>query len=218
MADSRINILSRLKEAEKGSPVETSKYRESMLKELGKVSPKNPDECLEAFRKELEAADGEVIRVKNIHDAAEKIADLADVQIISTMEIECESISDELSNKFRKDTIKLSEIPNGERKEIIAGIPAALVKASYAIADVGSMVFLYDETKTTYPHFLAETVFVILSRDKIVANQFQLLELIPEEKTRNMVFVTGPSRTADIEKVLILGAHGPKRVVVFIID
>ena len=31
------------------------------------------------------------------------------------------------------------------------------------------------------------------------------------------VFVTGPSRTADIEKILILGAHGPKRLVVLLV-
>ena len=32
------------------------------------------------------------------------------------------------------------------------------------------------------------------------------------------VIVTGPSRTADIEKILILGVHGPKRLVVILVD
>jgi L-lactate dehydrogenase complex protein LldG len=33
-----------------------------------------------------------------------------------------------------------------------------------------------------------------------------------------MLLVTGPSRTADIEKKLVLGAHGPKRLVVLLVD
>jgi L-lactate dehydrogenase complex protein LldG len=33
-----------------------------------------------------------------------------------------------------------------------------------------------------------------------------------------LVLVTGPSRTADIEKILILGVHGPKRLVVLLVD
>jgi len=32
------------------------------------------------------------------------------------------------------------------------------------------------------------------------------------------VIITGPSRTADIEKILILGVHGPKRLVVLLVD
>ena len=32
------------------------------------------------------------------------------------------------------------------------------------------------------------------------------------------VIVTGPSRTSDIEKILILGVHGPKRLVVLLVD
>ena len=33
----------------------------------------------------------------------------------------------------------------------------------------------------------------------------------------NVYFITGPSRTADIEKVLVLGAHGPKRLVTLLV-
>ena len=39
-----------------------------------------------------------------------------------------------------------------------------------------------------------------------------------EELRGEFVFITGPSRTADIEKILILGVHGPKRLIVLLVE
>ena len=63
----------------------------------------------------------------------------------------------------------------------------------------------------------------------VVAKTEQLVEHMPAaweqiapqvadpELRGEFVFVTGPSRTADIEKILILGVHGPKRLVVLLV-
>jgi L-lactate dehydrogenase complex protein LldG len=56
-----------------------------------------------------------------------------------------------------------------------------------------------------------------VKRENLLENQFELFHKIDFEKAKNMVFVTGPSRTADIEKTLVLGAHGPRRVTVILI-
>lgn len=44
------------------------------------------------------------------------------------------------------------------------------------------------------------------------------LELMRHQYPSSFTFITGPSRTADIEKTLVLGAHGPKQVFVFLVD
>ena len=38
------------------------------------------------------------------------------------------------------------------------------------------------------------------------------------EQRGEIALITGPSRTADIEKILVLGVHGPRRLIVFIIE
>lgn len=40
----------------------------------------------------------------------------------------------------------------------------------------------------------------------------------PEQLPSQMTFITGPSRTADIEKTLVMGAHGPRALYVFMVD
>jgi L-lactate dehydrogenase complex protein LldG len=64
----------------------------------------------------------------------------------------------------------------------------------------------------------------------VVARTEQLTEHLPAawaalaarattpDRRGEYVIITGPSRTADIEKVLILGVHGPKRLVVLLVD
>ena len=63
----------------------------------------------------------------------------------------------------------------------------------------------------------------------VVARVDQLVEHLPaawgpisqvcaaKDSRGEIVLITGPSRTADIEKILILGVHGPKRLVVLVV-
>jgi L-lactate dehydrogenase complex protein LldG len=104
------------------------------------------------------------------------------------------------------------------RKNELAETKISIVHPSFALADTGSLVFIYDECCTSLPHFLCETTFAIVNSNQIVANQFVFFDKINSEKSKNMVFITGPSRTADIEKVLVLGAHGPRKLVVLMIE
>ena len=63
---------------------------------------------------------------------------------------------------------------------------------------------------------------VLARRDQLVPDlpaAFELLKMQYGENYPSMIsFITGPSRTGDIEKVLVLGAHGPKRLAVFFVD
>ena len=63
---------------------------------------------------------------------------------------------------------------------------------------------------------------VIARRDQIVADLTAALALWQQRYDRhwpsNLCVITGPSRTGDIEKILVMGAHGPKRLVLYFTD
>jgi len=110
------------------------------------------------------------------------------------------------------EIIVAAELDGEERRQRLAKPTAALVEVDYAAADIGSLVVLRDRTASMLPLFLPECVLAIIRPEQLLANQFELIKVIPPESAKNMVLITGASRTADVEKVLILGAHGPRRV------
>ncbi len=90
------------------------------------------------------------------------------------------------------------------------------------VARLGAIVFSSRQIGGRKGLILPDSHFVIASTDQIVeeiADAFMLLKQKYNTKLPSMItFVTGPSRTADIEKTLILGAHGPKELFLFLID
>jgi L-lactate dehydrogenase complex protein LldG len=60
---------------------------------------------------------------------------------------------------------------------------------------------------------------VIARRDQLVADLPAAMALVKQKYADNypsmISFITGPSRTGDIERILVLGAHGPKKLTIF---
>jgi len=87
------------------------------------------------------------------------------------------------------------------------------------IAETGSLVMLSQPSNPTSLNFLPENHIILLEKSNIVAHIEAIwprirLQAVP----RTINLITGPSRTADIEQTLQLGAHGPKRVHVILVD
>ena len=226
MSESRDTILNSVREAARipsQMPEEAVDIDRRIAEGLSFVTPKSSQALKEQFKKELELVSGEFHLLRNVKEAGDLI--LNSLKQIKCMKIAVtgEACVQPIADRFDDEDgdiqiVRAHELSWPERKEELAEVSVSLVEAAYAIADTGSLVFLYDKSKTSLPHFLADCVFAIVDRNSMVANQFELFKKIPPEQKNNMVFVTGPSRTADIEKILILGAHGPRRLVVIMLE
>jgi len=69
--------------------------------------------------------------------------------------------------------------------------------------------------------FLPETSIIVLSTERMLRAYEDGLGLLRERDgglPRSVNFITGPSRSGDIEQTLQLGAHGPRRLLILLVD
>ncbi len=99
-----------------------------------------------------------------------------------------------------------------------AAAQAGIVEAHAAIAETGSI--LLDTRHGLLASLLPPLLIAFVWRKKIFADVASALEEIAREGRANgrVTILTGPSRTADIEKKLVLGVHGPREVVVLVAE
>ena len=109
-----------------------------------------------------------------------------------------------------------------ELRSQAATASAGLTGANFAIAETGTLVLESTPEDIRLASTLPEKHFVLLHPDKIVADAMDavpLLRRFHQEQPRNyLAYITGPSRTADIERVLTIGVHGPKELHVLLCD
>lgn len=90
-----------------------------------------------------------------------------------------------------------------------------------AVAETGTLMFPSDATRPTTINLLPDTAVVVLRASRIVGPYEDAWDLLRSEMggmPRNVMWVTGPSRSADIEQTLELGAHGPRRLHIVLIE
>ncbi|HVL75378.1 MAG TPA: LUD domain-containing protein, partial [Noviherbaspirillum sp.] len=90
-----------------------------------------------------------------------------------------------------------------------------------AVAETGTLMLLSGPRTWPSASLLPETHVAIVERSRIVAameDAFALARAEHGELPRAVNFISGPSRTGDIEQTIVLGAHGPYRVHVIIVD
>ncbi len=94
-----------------------------------------------------------------------------------------------------------------------------------AVAETGTLMLPSAPERPTTLNLLSDTAIVVLRASRVVGPYEDAWDLLRAERggggafmPRNVMLVTGPSRSADIESTLELGAHGPRRLHVVLVD
>ncbi|ANH83321.1 lactate utilization protein B/C [Niabella ginsenosidivorans] len=104
----------------------------------------------------------------------------------------------------------------------LAGCDVAVTGCEYLVARTGSIVMSAAQLSGRKTSVYAPVHICVAYTSQLVFDIKDALEGIKERYQNKLpsliTFATGPSRTADIEKTLVVGVHGPKEVYVFLID
>lgn len=98
-------------------------------------------------------------------------------------------------------------------------LEVAILDGSFGVAENAMVWVDYEHLEHRVIHAIVKNLVVILPKKEIVSNMLEAYRRIhaPSEGERGG-FIAGPSKTADIERSLVYGAHGPHSLLVVLID
>lgn len=119
---------------------------------------------------------------------------------------------------FDKKLSNIAEIQDGTyTTHQFADVDVCIATSSLAVAENGAVWISDEDMLERVLPFISQSLVVIVKEENIVATMHQAYDVIADKEYGFATFIAGPSKTADIEQSLVLGAHGPKTMTVFII-
>lgn len=174
------------------------------LPDLNVISSENPN-VLETYKTVLKNIGGEPVEVASYHEILDFIRNnyALDRRIISTIP-------------------ELSEIASLDWKNddphTLQNVELAIVKAHFGVAENSALWVTDDILGQRVAPFIAQYLSIIVKKSDILATMHQAYDKIGNLEYGFATFIAGPSKTADIEQSLVLGAHGARGLIVFLLD
>jgi L-lactate dehydrogenase complex protein LldG len=178
---------------------------------------------LERFTAELEELSGQVMRAGSAGEAAKIVAGLCEERgwkqalAWAWEEIGCRGLNEAL----RQVGVEISH--DGAPADV-AGIPVGITGAEAALADTGALVLRNGPGRSPLASLLPPVHIALLDARSIFPDMQSYFDSLSGEggaaghigESSSLVFIDGPSRTADIEQTLTLGVHGPRELIVVV--
>ena len=158
---------------------------------------------IETFKNNVELVGGSIkeITVKEIDREIKKMFPNAE-QIVS------------LAKESSLGTISISGKTNPHNLE---HIELAIVKGELGVAENGAVWISENQCIVRVLPFITNDLIIVLSKDKLCLHMLDAYDLIAERERSFGLFISGPSKTADIEQSLVIGAQAAMSLTVFLV-
>ncbi|MGB0384882.1 MAG: LutC/YkgG family protein [Ardenticatenaceae bacterium] len=188
----------------------------------------NNENLVEQFTNEVITLSGEVHDTNSDSDAYESILDIfAQKQASEFIAWDDEHLpiadlnARLTAHGYTKHDLDIPNDPQTRRDTHLglSDVGVGLTSAMGALADTGTLVVQCGIGRGRLASLLPPVHIAVLKKNQLYPSIAHFIRAHPDaaKETSNLVFITGPSRTADIEQTLTLGVHGPKELHVILV-
>lgn len=215
MVDARRNILTRIRNANRQvEHIDSEKIvSERLVQHARGPLPTIHDDKVDFFIKKIEQVAASSEQVKSLDDIVQAVLSYIESQKLDKTLVR--------TSTTLLDQLEWPDNINAEVRIATEHDTLALVEANLAIAETGSVVMCSSEKRPVSLNFLPEHYLCVVQKHAIVNTMEDVWKYLREEDSgfpRAINVITGPSRTADVEQIIQLGAHGPRRLHVLLLN
>ena len=198
---SKENILHQIKKSNKKTLIKTSLPKLNLKENIIYKEP------LIQFINVCKLVSAKVIEINSINDIKKYLPydDQTTIIISENKSLNKSNINLYLKEQNNFDYINLSKIDH------------CIVNGEIGVAENAAIWVKENQNFPTSALFLSINLHLILKKSNIVHNMLEAYRKIDIMQQRYGLFISGPSKTADIEQTLVYGAHGPMTLTIFLL-
>ncbi|HRH43826.1 MAG TPA: lactate utilization protein [Pyrinomonadaceae bacterium] len=180
--------------------------------DYGLIEPYLAENLAESFCQNLTAIGAKCQIVKDLLEAKGEIENLLITKNVKTIAISDSKLVVHLAERINADFVQ-----NASAAELF-DCEIGITSAQFGISETGTLVIESDKEFNRLTSLVPPTHICVLEASKLRNNLGDVLRELGKDLSKSITFITGQSRTSDIELTLALGVHGPKELIVIIIE
>ena len=184
--------------------ISAAKPSQDLAEEMQVFSSTRPSGFVNDFISTVQSIGGQLIRVKNM--------DLPRQDLIKSGEA-----GKRVENRVPGLADINSSVEESKDAVVMADIEKVFVKTTMGVAENGAIWLSEADMGSRLLPFICQHLVVLLEEKDILSTMHDAYEKISGISSGYHVFIAGPSKTADIEQSLVIGAHGPRSLLIYLI-